>query len=111
VHAFIFLKDTVLTLHVALNIGQGHEIHVHTDSLEIKLFRRIAIGEIYAAHKCLEDEREPAFEVDDDSPPMQDIPRGADESRIVEDNVRHEINAQQLQHWMTKPRRHDMLSL
>jgi hypothetical protein len=94
VHAFIFLKETVLTLHVALNIGQGHEIHVHTDSLEIKLFRRIAIGEIYAAHKCLEDEREPAFEVDDDSPPMQDIPRGADESRIVEDNVRHEINAQ-----------------
>jgi hypothetical protein len=84
----------MLTLHVALNIGQGHEIHVHTDSLEIKLFRRIAIGEIYAAHKCLEDEREPAFEVDDDSPPMQDIPRGADESRIVEDNVRHEINAQ-----------------
>jgi hypothetical protein len=83
-----------LTLLVALNIGKGHEIHVHTDSLEIRLFRRIAIGEIYAAHKCLEDEREPAFEVDDDTLPTQVVPPGVDESRIVEDNVRHEVNAQ-----------------
>jgi hypothetical protein len=69
-----------------LNIGQGHEIHAHTDSLEIKLFRRIAIGEIFAAHKCPEDEKVSPSEVDDDQPHL------SDENRIVRDNVRHEAS-------------------
>ena len=69
-----------------MNIGQGHEIHAHTDSLEIKLFRRIAISEIFAAHKCLEDEKELACEVDSDQPHL------SKENRIVKDNVRHEAS-------------------
>ena len=69
-----------------MNIGQGHEIHAHTDSLEIKLFRRIAIGEIYAAHKCPEDEKEVSLEVDEDQPHL------SSENRIVEDNIRHEAS-------------------
>jgi hypothetical protein len=75
-----------------LNIGKGHEIHVHADSVEVKLFRRIAIGEIYAAHKCLEDERETAFEVDEGTAPTHDTSYASTESRIVEDNIRHEAS-------------------
>lgn len=78
----------------ALNIGKGHEIHVHTDFLEIKLFRRIAIGEIFAAHKCLEDERETAFEAEDEPIHEHDRPQEPSADRIVEDNVRHEASVQ-----------------
>jgi hypothetical protein len=67
-----------------LNIGQGHEIHAHTDSLEIKLFRRIAIGEIFAAHKCPEDDKESPREADVDQP------HPSSESLTVNDNIRHE---------------------
>lgn len=72
-----------------LNIGQGHEIHAHTDSLEIKLFRRIAISEIFAAHKCPEDEKETPCEVDGDQTHL------SDENRIVEGNIRHEDSMKQ----------------
>ena len=72
-----------------LNIGQGHEIHAHTDSLEIKLFRRIAIGEIFAAHKCPEDEKEPALESNIEKTHL------SSESRIVQDNIRHEASVKQ----------------
>jgi len=54
--------------------------------LEIRLFRRIAIGEIFAAHKCPEDEKETPSEVDDDHPHL------SSESRIVKDNIRHEAS-------------------
>lgn len=69
-----------------MNIGQGHEIHAHIDSLEIKLFRRIAISEIFAAHKCPEDEKESPYEADDDQPHL------SSENRIVKDNIRHEAS-------------------
>jgi hypothetical protein len=69
-----------------LNIGQGHEIHAHTDSLEIKLFRRIAISEIFAAHRCPEDEKELPCEVDDDQSHL------SSKNRIVKDNIRHEAS-------------------
>jgi hypothetical protein len=71
-----------------LNIGQGHEIHAHTDFLEIKLFRRIAIGEIFAAHKCPDDEKVSSFEEDDEQPHL------SSESRIVKDNIRHEASVE-----------------
>ncbi|GAB7326165.1 hypothetical protein MBLNU13_g10170t1 [Cladosporium sp. NU13] len=74
------------SIDIGLNIGQGHEIHAHTDSLEITLFRRIAISEIFAAHKCPEDEKQPACEVDGDQPHM------SNENRIVKDNIRHEAS-------------------
>ena len=69
-----------------VNIGQGHEIHAHTDSLEIKLFRRIAISEIFTAHKCPEDVKESPCGVGDDQPHL------ASESRILKDNIRHEAS-------------------
>lgn len=69
-----------------MNIGQGHEIHAHTDSLEIKLFRRIAIGEIFAAHKCPEDEKEISCEVDDDESHL------SSENGIVKDSTGHEAS-------------------
>jgi hypothetical protein len=72
-----------------LNIGQGHEIHAHTDSLEIKLFRRIAIGEIFAAHKCPDDEKESSSSSEEDQPHM------SGDSRIVKDNIRHEASVKQ----------------
>lgn len=74
-----------------LNVGQGHEIHAHTDSLEIKLFRRISISEIFAAHKCPEDEKEPPCEVDGDRHHL------SNENLIVKDNIRHEASVKQHQ--------------
>lgn len=76
-----------------MNIGQDHEIHAHTDSLEIKLFRSIKIGEIYAAHRCPEDYKEHHFEKIIRPSPGKHV--SPSESPIAKDNIKHEAGAQQ----------------
>lgn len=47
------ILDLSLEFHgieVGLDLGSGHEISIHTDSVVIKLFRNIAIDEIYGVH-------------------------------------------------------------
>lgn len=78
-----------------MNIGQDHEIHAHTDSLEVKLFRRIKIGEIYAAHKCPEDDHEPSFETDISHSLDTGKHSSHAEGPIAQDNIMHEASAQQ----------------
>ncbi|KAM0719459.1 hypothetical protein Q7P37_005364 [Cladosporium fusiforme] len=90
----LFMKLTTVTV---LKIGKGHEIHVQTDSLEIRLFRRIVIGEIYAAHKCLEDNLDIPVGVNDEST-TREKPCALEESRIVKDNIMHEASLHQADH-------------
>jgi hypothetical protein len=78
-----------------LNIGQNHEIHAHTDSLEVKLFRSIKIGEIYTAHRCPEDYNEHAFEKDIRPGLKNSKHVSPSESPIAKDNIKHEASAQQ----------------
>jgi hypothetical protein len=78
-----------------LNIGQDQEIHAHTDSLEVKLFRRITIGEIYTAHRCPEDYNEHHFEKIIRPGSKDSKHASPSESPIEKDNIKHEASAQQ----------------
>jgi len=61
--------------------------------VEIKLFRRIKIDEIYAAHRCPDDDEKPSLE-GNTRPVQKDSKRQPDESPIAKDNFMHNANAQ-----------------
>jgi hypothetical protein len=61
--------------------------------LEVKLFRSIKIGEIYAAHRCPEDYKEHHFEKV--IRPNSEKHVSPSETPIAKDNIKHEASAQQ----------------
>ena len=62
--------------------------------MEIQLFRRIKFDEIYAAHRCPEDDKEPSVEKVVRSGPKDNKRCRPDESPIAKDNIMHDASFQ-----------------